>query len=181
MTLENLQQYISGVYPTAQYIRDYTMATDDTGNAYILLWNNSIGPQPTNEQLQAQADLLTLRRAQSDKVNQLQSIYTAHRFGATITIQLESGQSATFPTDPLTQQNVVGYIASGDVDWSPDGEPLQAADGSVAFLSFADVQLLALSIRKQSKTIWLKYQELLSQVKSATTPDEVSAVVWPTS
>lgn len=180
MSLNELQTLIASIYPSSAYMKDYTLATDAAGNGSIALWNNSLGPQPTIDQLNQAAVQVQLARAQAVKIVALQDAYTKQRYGAPVTITGAAGQLLTFPSDPATQQNVVGYLCAYDAtDWPGEGVPLQDASGGVPMVSYADVKAIAKAIAVQSQVAWTTLQSLIAQIKSAAGVEPLNAINWP--
>ncbi len=60
-----LLNVLSILFPGSMRVRDYTVVVDGSGNATIALWNNTIGAQPTADQLAAELAALQLQQAQA--------------------------------------------------------------------------------------------------------------------
>lgn len=178
MNLAQLQQAVLKIYPTISSQTAYTTSFDSSGNAEIVLWNNSVGPQPTDAQLSSALSALQLEQAQAEQDSVLNAAYQTARFGTPVTITASSGATLTFPTGPDTQQDIMGYLVAYDATDAPSQLPLQDSSGVVQQLTYADLKTLAKSIANNSYTAWLKLQSLLGQVKAATTISAVQAVVW---
>ena len=181
MTNKDLQAAIGYLYLAVKYPGSYTMVVDVNGNATIGLWDNTLGTQPTTDQLAAASLTLQLSPAKLAQTAVLEAAYNKARYGAPVTITASSGTSVTFPTDSATQFNVVGYRSAYDqTDWPADGVPLQDATGAVPLLTCADMKTLAKTIAEQSRLAWVTMMGLVTQVNAATTLDAVNAVNWPT-
>jgi hypothetical protein len=180
MTLIQLQQCVQAIYPAAIYPANYSATVDTSGNATINLWNNAIGVQPTAAQLTAQLAAMQLAQAQTAQTAVLTAAYTTARYGTPVS--LASGSPATtlsFPTDTLTQSNIMGYLVAFTAANAPAQMPLQDASGNVQMLTYAQLQTLAQSMATQSMTAWQTLQGLITQVLAATTVAAVQAIVWP--
>ncbi len=178
MTLTELQQAILSIYPTAVYPSTYTVAVDTSGNATIALWNNSIGVQPTATQLADALAVLEVKPAQTAQLATLLASYNAQRYGAPVPI-VSGTTTWSFPTDTLTQTNVMGYLVAFNAATTPAGGlPLQDVNGTVQMLTYAEMQALALAIGTQSIAAWQKLKTLEAEVMAATTVAAVQAIVW---
>lgn len=174
-----LQQCIKYLYPTAVFPDNYTVKTDANGAASIGLWDFSLGAPPTPEQLTAASIAVSLEPAKEAKINQLRNTYQATRYGNSVAIALASGATVSFPTDPSTQQNIVGYLSAYKPEqWPGNGVPLQDATGAVSRLTRADVENLATTIADNSIQVWEKLMALVGQVNAAQTVADVNAVTW---
>jgi hypothetical protein len=179
MTSNDLQAAIAYIYPAVKYPGSYTMVVDVTNNATIGLWDNTVGIQPTVDQLAAASLALQLNPAKLTQIATLETAYATARYGTPVTITSAASASLTFPTDTYTQSNVIGYLVAYDAtDWPSTNVPLQDASGAIQMLAFADMKLLAKTIADSSMTVWQHLMTLLGQVEAATTVAAVQAIVW---
>lgn len=180
MTQTDLQNAVAAIYPNIVYPGSYTIVLDTSGNASIGLWNNSVGPQPTVAQLTAALAQIPLTQAQTAQNAALLTSYNMARYGTTATITPAAGGAAlTFPTDPSTQQNIIGYLVAFNATDAPAQMPLADANNAAQMLTYADIQALAKLIATQSIAVWQTLKSLQAQVATATTIAAVQAVVWP--
>jgi len=180
MTLIQLQQCVQAIYPAAIYPANYSAVVDGSGNATIGLWNNAIGVQPTAAQLTAQLAAMQLAQAQSTQIALLTAAYTTARYGTPVSL-VSGATTLSFPTDTLTQSNIMGYLVAFTSANAPAAMPLQDASEKVQTLTYAQLQSLAQAMATQSMTAWQTVQGLAAQVMAATTVAAVQAVVWPAS
>lgn len=107
MTLNELKNAITSIYPTAKAGVDYSLATDSSGASTIALWNNALGAQPTDSQLATAAAAYDLGVAKGSQLAILGAAFNA-AYGANITYN-----GATFPTTPDVQQLLVFAQSAG--------------------------------------------------------------------
>jgi hypothetical protein len=182
MTTTELQQALAYLFPTAAVpgASNWTLTTDANGNASIVLWNNSLGTQPTIAQLTTALTACQVQQAQTAQNVTLQAAYTKARYGTPVT--LTSGSTMlTFPTDTATQTNVMGYLTAFTSANAPAQMPLQDASETIQMLTFAQLQTLAQTIATESISAYSTLVSLSAQVAAATTVAAVQAVTWPTS
>lgn len=182
MTLSQLQQAVTYLFPTAVYPTTYTATVDSSGNATIALWNNTLGAQPTTDQLTTALAASQLAQAKTTQNALVTDSYNTARYGTPVSISV-SGVTLTFPVDVVTQQNVMGYLCAYGLPNASampvGGVPLQDASNSVQMLTLPDLQNLAGVIANQSASAWTTMNSLLNQIAAATTVTAAQAIVWP--
>lgn len=173
MNLDELVQAMQTIYPTAMRTKDYTVATDDAGNATIATWNNALGAQPTTDQLTSALTVIQLAAAKTAQL-------------ALLTLSYNGATSANVPymetnflADP-DSQNIFGqaltiYNAVGSV---PDGFFTADSTGTKVPMTLAQLQGLGVAIAAQ---VWASFQRWVAvreSLAAATTIAEVQAVIW---
>lgn len=181
MTLSDLQSAVTYLFPTAVYGQNYTAAVDAQGNATINLWSNALGMQPTPDALATALNDSVLDAARTSQIATLTSSYQGNRWGANVTIPAETGGTRlAFPLDPATQSNVMGYLVAYQApNQPPKTMPLLDASGVVQQLTYSQLSLLAGIIADRAIAAFTQYQDLVTQVKAATTVAAIEAVMWP--
>lgn len=174
MTLDLMKQAIASLYPKAQPNIDYTATVDSAGNASILLWNNALGPQPTDAQLASSGGNLTLSAAKTAQSAAVEAAYENATFATAIAYK-----STTFWADEKSQflllGAVVGYQSAGA---TPPGFAWWDATNTAQPMSLSDLQGLYQAIMLRLNTNFAKRKTLLGQIAAATTVADVQAVNW---
>jgi hypothetical protein len=180
MTLTDLQAALAYLYPAASMpgANNWSLATDAQGNASILLWNNTLGTQPTTDQL---ATALTATQTAAARVTQIATLtasYGKARYGTPVSLTVGS-TTLTFPTDTATQTNVTGYLVAFTATNAPAQMPLQDSSQTVQMLTYAELQTLAQAIANESISAFTTLVNLTAQVDAAATVAAVQAITWP--
>lgn len=174
VTLNDLKNAISTLYPAAKPGVDYTLATDTSGNSTIALWNNALGAQPTTAQITAAVSTYSLSSAKAAQLAILQAASTA-----AATANLVYG-THTFPTDQATVQLAKdAYIAAqANGGTMPANFYVLDINGARVTVTLAQLQAFYNAVFAQRFAAQDKYNTLAAQVAAASTVAAVQAVVW---
>jgi hypothetical protein len=177
MNLKQLQQAVQYLSPSAIYQVSYTVSVDGDGNGTLDVWNSVLGAQPSADQLTTALAAAQLLGAQTMQTAAITAAYQAARYGASVSLTVGS-TTLSFPTDPTTQTNIMGYLVAFTAETAPATMPLLDASGNTQSLTYTQLQTLAQSIASQSITIWQSYTSLCAQIEAATTISALQAITW---
>jgi hypothetical protein len=178
MTQVELQQAVRQLYPSSIYNVDWTVVVDTSGTATLKLWNNALGPQPTDTELAAALAASQLAVAKATQTSQLLAAYQTEVYNTPVSLTVGSN-TYSFPVDDATQTNITKYLSVfAKMTTPPATVPLADANGKPQQLSPADLQALAELILTQSVSAWTKLVQLQAQVAAATTIAAVQGISW---
>lgn len=173
MNQSQLLNVLSNMYPSAMFIRDYTIAVDDSGNATVATWRGALGTQPTADRLAAELTTLQLQQAQDAQIAVLQAAYSANGYAPV------SYMGASFPSDPNTLLLLSCTLVQGSTPQGlPSGFAWYDATGTGVAMTLTQLQGLGNAIFAQVYAAYVKLQGLIAQVESASTVAGMQAVVW---
>lgn len=174
MTLNELNNAIVSLYPTAVAGVDYSITTDTSGANSIRLWNNALGVQPTSTQLATAAAAYDLGVAKQTQMGILQAAFN-QAFYASVAYNGD-----TFLADQQSQSLLVAAQAAGIAKGGtlPNGVYVKNAAGSLVLMTYAQLQGLISAVYDQNDPAFNKFVTLAGQVQAATTVADVQAVVW---
>lgn len=172
---------IGSIFPTSTFQADYTITVTD-GVPSIRTWNNSLGTQPTIEQIQAALDSIQL----SGYKQQQLSLITAASQTAQTTGFVSSalGSPYTYPSSPSDQANLTAVITGSMIPAQPSGATyLFWCKNSAGFENFvshtaAQIQQVGLDALAAIMAGKSKQLTLSAEIQAATTIAGVQAIVW---
>lgn len=172
MTLDDLVQAIKALYPAAVRVKDYTTAGSDNA-VTIATWNNTLGAQPTEDQL---AQTLVQNQLSAAKAIQLRALSLSYTRATAADVPY---MGSTFLADPSSQQifgqAITIYNSIGSV---PDGFFTVDASGNKVPMTLPQLQGLGGAIAAQVWTCFQRWVAVRESLAVATTLTEVQAVVW---
>lgn len=172
MTHNELVAAIKYIVPDALEFSGYTITTDAAGNATIATWDASLGTEPTATQLTSALSAVQLAQAQSAQINLLVTAYEGNGYAPI------SYMSTTFPCGPSTLLLLsCTLVQAATPQGLPSGFQWFDNTGTGVQMTLADLQGLGNAIFAQTYAAYGKLG-LIKQVESATTVQEVQAVVW---
>lgn len=117
---------------------------------------------------------MNLSDVQASQIAAVTAGYNAARYAGTVSVG-----GMTFPTDPATQQNIMGYLVAFLAPATPPAAmPLQDASGVSQSLTYAQLQALAEAIANASIAAWNKLESLTGNIKGAATAEAVQKIQW---
>jgi Domain of unknown function (DUF4376) len=163
----------------AYNISDYQTVSDGDGNESIALWNtDSLGAEPTSDQLSSALTIYSLSQQKTSKIKALYSNYQAS-VQSDVTYTTKSGVTKSFQADFVSQDTLekatVGY---GLLQQVPDGFYWVSSDNTQVPFSLDDLRGLYSVMLSQGQQAFNHLQNLKKSVAEATTVDAVQAIVW---
>lgn len=189
MTLDELKQAVQFLRPGAVHTSktdprsrtaspNWKAAVDNSGNAAIDLWNPALGPEPTTEQLTAAIATSDLADAQSAQSAKIAAAYKKAKYQTPITVTV-GRNTLSFPTDEVTQMEVLSYLVTFNAANAPAQMPLEDASGNMQMLTYGEIQAVAKAITASSIAAHKKHNELQAQISAARSRAEIRAITWP--
>lgn len=183
MNSTQLVQVLQVLFPAMlQGANGYTIAVDSSGNASILLWNNSFGAQPTVAQLTAELAALQLAQAK-----QAQIAIIAQASAAAQTTGFSSsalGSAYTYPSGLQDQANLTACIVASLLPGNPTTWTClfwcTSSAGASNFVSHTAAQIQQVGQNALAAIMACKSKQLTltEEILSATTITAVQGVVW---
>jgi len=172
---------IASLFPSAQYQIDYTIKV--TNNVpELLTWNNSLGTQPTQQEIQDALDSIQLA---GYKQLQLSLIADASASAQTSGFTSSAlGSAYTYPSGMQDQANLTAVITGSMIPGQPSGttylfwcKSTTGVEGFVAHTA-AQIQQVGLDVLTAIMAVKSKQLTLAAEIAAATTIAAAQAVTW---
>lgn len=164
---------IGSLFPTAQFQIDFTIKTTNEVPA-LLTWNNALGEQPTQQQIQAALDAIQLSGYQRLQSTALEEAYQNATFATAIAYM-----GTTFWADADSKSKVLGLlVVYGNSRALPDGFMFWDATNRAVTMTFAEMEGLGMAIAERETANFIRRKTLLASIASATTASEVQSISW---
>lgn len=172
---------IQKLFPGAQFQVDFTIKVT-SGTATLLTWNNALGTQPTQDQMQTALDGVQLAGYKQQQISLIAAAsITAQTSGFTSSAL---GSEYSYPSDLQDQANLNAVATSSTFPIQPAGATYAfwctSSTGVSGFVSHTAAQIQRVgmdglaAIMAQKAKQW----DLTQQIAAATTVAAVQAIVW---